>query len=1731
MLSWVFFVFLIAGSGHVFGQTIFWLDAQGNPATVFLEGSRAYLRVTDPAANTDPATIETVTVAVSAAHSGDAETVTLTETGPATGAFTGSIQLALNGGSGDGLLRTALDLNGSSWFDTLTATYGSATASAGTVGSTTEIIDAQGAVASTFPIDNRIYLRVRDALADTTPGADTTTVNVGASTNNNFDFEIVTLTETGGATGIFEGSLATSSTASAVQQDGVLKVLAGVEVGAWHNDANGATASPASAIATSPSLPVSVAIVDENDQPLVLAYQRSMVYFRAVDTAAAGTGSLLAQASSLLRGDQHWVSLQEDGSHPGTFRGSIYLDPQPMTGSFSYTGLTVTEDPGPPHRDDTVRVTLSCQTPPCATASVPAIASTLRFLDAQGQPLTRISVGAPLTIEGMDNSAVSMSVTNPPSMTVTLTAQPGGDTETVYLQYVSGYPYHTTFRATLPTAGGTVQPGNSRLELPDGGTLTANHSNLLGSVTTLSAPTGSILLQFLDGQGNPTAEVWEYGQVRVRAVVPTSSLDPNTADTLTAAIVTKDVNGAVRDSETLLLTETGPNTGTFLGQITLSPTSPTSSGNGTLESWSTQHRDLDHVVVSIAAVESTATVVAARIWLLTATGTNATEYTVGQPVRVRIEAQGTNFNPNQVEQRAVRLTSLTTGDVEYFLLNETGVSTGIFEGSIPTGLGGPVFGRLDVQPGESIVAQDYYSFAVDVTAQALMVSGPPLPQNDFFSLLEDQTATLSVLDNDVPPGGSPLTVIGIPVQPLHGTAALSGNLIVYTPAPNYNGSDQLHYTVRNASGQTAEANVDLYVQPVDDAPLPQNDTATMAEDTQIYIGVLANDVDPDGLGLVIKSVSQPAHGSVWWQPEGTLYYTPQANYNGPDSFTYTAGHSAVNAPTSTATVRITVTPVNDPPVAVTDSATTPEDTPVTISVLTNDTDVDGDSLTVTAVTQPAHGSASYTATNVTYTPAANYNGPDSFTYSISDGHGGSATGAVSVNVTPVNDPPVAVADSVTTAEDTAVTINVLANDSDVEGELLSITNVTPPAHGSVSYSSFSVTYTPAANYNGPDSFTYTISDGHGFGSLATATVTLTVTPVNDAPVAVTDQFTTNEDTPLVLNVLANDHDVDGDTLTIISITQPNHGSSATFTSSAITYTPGANYNGPDSLQYTLSDGNGGTATGYVWLTVNPVNDAPIASPDSSTTSEDTAVSISVLTNDTDVDGDSLTVTAVTQPAHGAATYTATGVTYNPAANYNGPDSFTYSISDGHGGTATGTVSITVTAVNDPPVAVANSATTAEDTPVTIGVLANDTDVDGDTLTVTAVTQPAHGAVSFTASGVTYSPAANYNGSDSFTYSISDGHGGTASATVSMTITAVNDPPIAGADSTTTREGVAVTLSVLANDSDIEGSALTVAGVSTPAHGTASFTSSSVTYTPANNFNGIETFTYTVSDGAITSTGTITVTVKDALERVAVLATNSVWIQTGADVLSGDVVVNQAGAGPFLNGAELSLAGTVTTPSGWDLDADSLTIAAGTTVASDVFFNQLTNSGTITGQQTSSLALPVFATLPAFLTATPNTTDVTVANNGTRTLAAGTYRDLVIGKKATVTFTGGVYHFRSIRTSDIQAKLLFSAASTVRVQQTFKTLGTTTIGPASGASITASGIVFYIGGINGTGGGITETPKAVEIGTDNVLTANIYAPNGTLWLADRTQARGSFIGKDVLVGPDVQVTLQTAWTGQ
>jgi VCBS repeat-containing protein len=357
----------------------------------------------------------------------------------------------------------------------------------------------------------------------------------------------------------------------------------------------------------------------------------------------------------------------------------------------------------------------------------------------------------------------------------------------------------------------------------------------------------------------------------------------------------------------------------------------------------------------------------------------------------------------------------------------------------------------------------------------------------------------------------------------------------------------------------------------------------------------------------------------------------------------------------------------------------------------------------------------------------------------------------------------------------------------------------------------------------------------------------------------------------------------------------------------------------------VSDGNGGSATATVSITVTSVNDAPVANADSATVAEDGSVNITVLGNDTDADGDTLTVASVTQGAHGTVSINPDKtVRYLPAANYNGADSFTYTVSDGTA-TATATVTINVTSVNDTPIANADAITVAEDGAINAAVLANDTDPEGNTLSVTAVTQGAKGAVSINPDKtVRYVPAANANGADSFTYTISDGNGGTATATVTVTITPVNDPPVAVNDTAVVQAGGSVVVSVLGNDSDIDSASLTVTSVTQGTRGTVAINANgTVTYT-ASMFVGADSFTYTVSDG---NGGTATATVNVTLTRPGRVSSG---IQAFYDFGegSGSTVTDTSGVGTPLNLTISNTAAVTWLPGALSINADTLVASAG-----------------------------------------------------------------------------------------------------------------------------------------------------------------------------------------------------------
>ncbi|HWC69702.1 MAG TPA: Ig-like domain-containing protein [Actinomycetota bacterium] len=681
-----------------------------------------------------------------------------------------------------------------------------------------------------------------------------------------------------------------------------------------------------------------------------------------------------------------------------------------------------------------------------------------------------------------------------------------------------------------------------------------------------------------------------------------------------------------------------------------------------------------------------------------------------------------------------------------------------------------------------------------------------------------------------------------------------------------------------------------------------NDAATRAEDSAATaIDVLANDPDPDGGTKLVQSVTQPANGTVV-NGGGNVTYQPNPNYcNTPpgttlDTFTYTLNGG------SSATVTVNVTCVDDNPTAVDDGATVSEDSAATaIDVLANDTDPDGGAaITIGSVSDPANGAAAITGggTGLNYQPDANFCGSDSFTYTVNGG----STATVSVTVTCVADPATAVNDAATVLEDSGATaIDVLANDTDPD-DAATIQSATQPANGTVTITgaSLSVSYQPDAGYcNSPpgttlDTFTYTLNGG------SSATVAVTVTCVVDNPTAVNDSATVAEDAAATaIDVLANDTDPDGNAA-IQSVGDPANGTAViTGGGSGLTYQPDANYcNTPpgttlETFAYTLNGGSSATVT----VTVTCVVDNPTAVNDTATVLEDaTATSIDVLANDTDPDGAGATVQSVSDPANGTAVITGggTGLTYQPDASLCGPDTFTYTLNGG----SVGTVSVTVTCVNDAPSftegadqtagedagpqSVANWATAISRGPANESGQAVTFEITNNTNASLFAAGP---SVSSTGT-LTYTPAANQNGTATITLRITD-DGGTANGGVDasatqtfvITVTAVNDAPVAQAKSFSAQTNMKITglggllTGVTDADSGVNGCtpSFTVASVgptTTPAGGTISNVNAAAgtfDFDPPPGVTGNVTFSYTVQDtgcpGSATSApATITVSV-------------------------------------------------------------------------------------------------------------------------------------------------------------------------------------------------------------------------------------------------------------------------------
>ncbi|MBE4038848.1 tandem-95 repeat protein, partial [Vibrio parahaemolyticus] len=756
--------------------------------------------------------------------------------------------------------------------------------------------------------------------------------------------------------------------------------------------------------------------------------------------------------------------------------------------------------------------------------------------------------------------------------------------------------------------------------------------------------------------------------------------------------------------------------------------------------------------------------------------------------------------------------------------------------------------------------------------------------------------------------------------------AIVNGIATFTPTADWNGSEALTFTATDPSGESISQTVNFTVAPVADIVA---DKTTVVEDTPTIIKVLGNDTfEGDDKVVSLDTNNGPANGTVSVNPDGSVTYTPNDNYHGTDSFTYIVTSGGVSEST---TVRVDVTPVNDAPVAKDDIATTQEDTAVTIDVLPNDTDVDGDKLSIESASVPKEqGTVEVVNGKLVFTPAENFNGDAEITYTVTDGQL-TDEAKVTVTVNPVNDAPTIKVDAVESiTEDGVNTDTVVATltvrDTDTPEDQLTV-SLENNSNGYFVLVGNDVKLTQAGvdavnndELNLKD-LTISASVSDGVNPTASDSDSLVVNRVNDAPTvenAIADQVLSEDFDAYTIDL--NEVFKDSDSSLEFSVSG-NSNIQVAIVNGIATFTPTADWNGSEALTFTATDPSGESVSQTVNFTVAPVVDIVA---DKATVVEDTPTIIKVLGNDT-FEGDDKVVSLDTNngPANGTVSVNPDGsVTYTPNDNYHGTDSFTYIVTSG-GVSESTTVRVDVTPVNDAPVAKDDTAITDEDTPVTIDVLPNDTDVDGDKLSIESASVPKEqGTVEVVDGKLVFTPAENFNGDAEITYTVTDG-ALTDQATVNVTVNAVNDTPVVEssiADQTLAEDFTPYTIDLNTAFSDVDNvdGELTFS-VSGNSNIQVAIVNGIATFTPTADWNGSEALTFTATDPSGESVSqTVNFTVAPVADIVADSArvvedTPTIIKVLGNDTFEGDdkVVSLDTNNGPANGTVSVNPDGSVT----------------------------------------------------------------------------------------------------------------------------------------------------------------------------------------------------------------------------
>ena len=758
----------------------------------------------------------------------------------------------------------------------------------------------------------------------------------------------------------------------------------------------------------------------------------------------------------------------------------------------------------------------------------------------------------------------------------------------------------------------------------------------------------------------------------------------------------------------------------------------------------------------------------------------------------------------------------------------TGVISGNLASSASQGGNGGVY---------SVVVSASDGLASATQAFTLTVSNPSPTANDTtVTLAEDASATGNLLLNVNDPDGDVLRLDTTPVTaPLHGSLTLNANgTYTYTPNANFNGSDSFSYRVYDADNAPVIATVNFNVTPVYDAPVASGSLPALSANDRgaVTVNVVGAFSDADGTTLSYSASGLP-NGITIDASSGIISGTlgSSASTQGPGGHgVYTIVVSASDGLGGIATQTFTLTASNIAPTATNASVPVAEDSSVTGTLLSNTLDADGDALSFVATSQPTHGTLVLAANgSYTYTPAANYNGSDSFSYRVTDADGGTTTATLTFNVSPVYDAPdLGTPIGAVTANDSAtVSLSVAGNFTNVDSAVLTYSaNGLPlginidPTTGLISGRLGASASTSSPDGNGVYIVAVTVTDTLG----GTATQLFTLTAVNTLPVAGNATFNLLEDSAAVNGDLRNiSSDADGDALAFAVTSGPNHGSLTFNANGTYSYTPSANYNGADSFTYSVTDADGAVSSAVITFNIAPVYDAPVAGTPINTqvANDGSAVSLNVAGNFSDADNRALTYSASGLPSGLTINATTGLITGNlgssaSAQGAGGSYSVVVTANDGLGGTAT--QAFTFTAINTLPVAGNATINLNEDSAFNGDLRTLVTDTDGDVLSFVVTGGPSHGNLSFNANGTyTYTPTANFNGNDSFSYRVTDADGAVSNAVITFTVAPVYDAPVAGTpiSAQSGNDSTAVSLDVAGSFSDADNRALTFSASGLP----------------------------------------------------------------------------------------------------------------------------------------------------------------------------------------------------------------------------------------------------------------------------------------------------------------------------